>query len=90
MNNCESCGCDEFVDLGYLGSRWHLRCRDCGWTSSHDMQEENEEGFVAADDSDPDPEDRDLDFMDEEYPRDDDFDGQPDELQEWHDFDPDC
>jgi hypothetical protein len=25
----------------------------------------------------------------EEYPRDDD-DGQPDEAQEWHDFDPDC
>ena len=35
-------------------------------------------------------EDRDLDFMDEEYPKDDEYDGQPDEAQEWHDFDPDC
>lgn len=36
----------------------------------------DEERFVAFDDNDP-------DF-------DEDFDGQPDELQEWHDFDPDC
>lgn len=26
----------------------------------------------------------------EEYERDDGYDGQPDEAQEWHDFDPDC
>jgi hypothetical protein len=25
-----------------------------------------------------------------DYDQDDDYDGQPDEQQEWHDFDPDC
>lgn len=29
------------------------------------------------------------DILDEED-EDDEYDGQPDEMQEWHDFDPDC
>jgi len=30
-------------------------------------------------------------WSDDEYGDDcDDYDGQPDEMQEWHDFDPDC
>jgi hypothetical protein len=30
-------------------------------------------------------------WSDDEYGNDcDDYDGQPDEMQEWHDFDPDC
>ena len=28
--------------------------------------------------------------LQEEVERDEDYDGQPDEAQEWHDFDPDC
>ena len=55
-----------------------------------DCFSEQEPLFVLDEDFDPDPEDRDLDFMDEEYPKDDEYNGQPDEAQEWHDFDPDC
>jgi hypothetical protein len=32
----------------------------------------------------------DNDFGDEDEDHEDDYDGQPDEAQEWHDFDPDC
>ena len=41
--------------------------------------------FIAAIDFQEDWDD-DCDFAD----YDDEYDGQPDEAQEWHDFDPDC
>jgi hypothetical protein len=34
--------------------------------------------------------DADVDPAEYDYSYDADFDGQPDEAQEWHDFDPDC
>lgn len=50
-----------------------------------DCYSEQEPLFVLDEDSDPD-----FDHFDEEYPHQEDWDGQPDEAQEWHDFDPDC
>lgn len=47
-----------------------------GWMSESDVAE-----FARRNDYI-----QDLDEEDEE----DDYDGQPDEAQEWHDFDPDC
>ena len=35
-------------------------------------------------------EDHDPDVYENDDPEFDDYDGQPDEAQEWHDFDPDC
>ena len=50
--NCQNCGCDEFQDLGYLGSRWYRRCRDCGSDSSVSEQEMGDDY-----DGQPDPDD---------------------------------
>ncbi len=55
-----------------------------------DCYSEQEPLYTLNEDFDSDPEDRDLDFMDEENLPDDEYDGQPDEAQEWYDFDPDC
>jgi len=86
---CQLCNGNEFQELGMLGSRWYRKCRDCGAeTGELCDSDEAEERFICEDDRDN---DADLDFMDEEYPKDDEnWDGQPDEMQEWHDFDPDC
>ncbi len=106
---CQFCNSENIKELGLLGAKWYVRCCDCGMDSSipedvmfddseepferanrraiEELSAEYEEPFICEDD-------RDLDFMDEEYQRDDDeepeWDGQPSEWQEWHDFDPDC
>jgi transcription elongation factor Elf1 len=34
-HTCPACGSPEYVTLGQLGQRVHLRCRDCGIGYSH-------------------------------------------------------
>ena len=48
-----------------------------GWMSEADVQE-----FVRRNDLMP--------WLEDEEEEEDEYDGQPDEAQEWHDFDPDC
>lgn len=83
MDCCPMCGCPDAIFIGTLGQYDNLRCRDCGW----DYQVET----GTADDNDDDGRfatdaeaDEDATSPEGEY------DGQPDEMQEWHDFDPDC
>jgi hypothetical protein len=45
-HTCPWCGGEEFVELGQLGSRLHLRCRGCGADSS--IVEEVEEFLTAV------------------------------------------
>ena len=48
-----------------------------GWMSEADVQE-----FVRRNDLMP--------WLEDEEEEEDEYDGQPDEAQEWYDFDPDC
>ena len=55
---------------------WETLARDAlGWMSEAEVQE-----FAARNDY----------ICPDEDEEDDEYDGQPDEAQEWHDFDPDC
>ena len=82
MEACEQCGSWTFTELGVWGSRQHVRCRNCGWDTSFPVEE---------DDDDCDDDGRfSTDAEADEECVSGDYDGQPDEMQEWHDFDPDC
>lgn len=48
-----------------------------GWMSEADVKE-----FVRSNDLMP--------WLEDDSEEDEEWDGQPDEAQEWHDFDPDC
>lgn len=77
---CENCDECYFTDLGVLGSLQHVRCRACGWDQSWPVEQ---------DDDDCDDDGR---FSTDAEADEDAIsgDGQPDEAQEWYDFDPDC
>lgn len=77
-HECEMCECETFRFMGTLGCRNYYNCIACGW----------EVGFLVEEDPITPYDDRGDDEDGEEYEYDD--DGQPDEAQEWHDFDPDC
>lgn len=79
MVECPQCS-GQPMFLGTLGSFDAYRCRQCGWDWS-------EPTLVDDDDCDDDGRfstdaEADEDAIEP--------DGQPDEAQEWHDFDPDC
>ncbi len=72
----------EGVFLGAWGASDRFRCRDCGWDwswSEPSEDDSDDDGRFASDGE-----------ADENAVSGDDWDGQPDEAQEWHDFDPDC
>lgn len=73
---CPICESDDAQFLGALGDRGHFRCHACGMVYNVSMDDVN--AMV------------DNDALDEEEDEDEEWDGQPDEAQEWHDFDPDC
>ncbi len=35
MEACESCGSEEFIFIGVLGTVMHFRCRHCGMMVVH-------------------------------------------------------
>lgn len=80
--SCPQCVLGEGTFLGTLGHSSLFRCRDCGWDWSEGADENeddcDDDGRFATD------AEADEEAVSGEW------DGQPDEMQEWHDFDPDC
>lgn len=84
MHLCEQCGNGTFRHIGQLGCRNHYTCNACGWPADFLVDEDP----LAFPEDDLNEEwDNSWESSDEEEPE---WDGQPDEMQEWHDFDPDC